>query len=1144
MPPNNFFYFSSDQVSTMSGKYTLGQEYTDQAYKPDALTKASVGLPLGDIHTKTAAVPKQIQTSDFAASTSGFGLNTVTKTLDTKDKADTITTTITTFGPPWLPMMSGPPEIVFEFHEVRCSNRPVPPVTGPFVLLEPPVAHVGEERLRSVDKIFFDKTPKYPVARIPAARLVPEHSKGEASTSAPVVQDGVPTRSSYERRPHPSQTSSADLPGSLVPADGGSPAKGPKEHQSPTPVDNTSRPHVAASVDPPAPSKTHSQDPGEPKNNLDGVGQPMNTNTAFATQEPKTTLGPASPGNSGQASGSNPFKQKPGKSSPPEQKSGGEGGQPAAGAGPGQTDAGTHESGRGDTSSEDAEAGDPSNHNSKPYSGSSQPDQNLGHNEVAATSGPGQSDGGTTEPGRGDTSLIHTGTDGSFDHNANAPSGSSQPDQSSGHDQGQTIGAPQTGVFDQGSDRPEQSGPPTDDPKKGDPSDHDANESVNPIINPSISSNLSQSTLQPLVKPGGGHDYPEVNAIPAQGSDSAALIPDHHSPQGSIGAAAEGASVFVSVESGGILDVGTSKIKLAAPSASQAPLIIGNEVITPDPQGAKINNQIIHPGGPGIEIPDPEGSVAGKPSGAAPQDAGIVVSLGSGGILAIGNSNIDLAGPSAPHAPVTIGNQILAPDPQGFKVNDQVVTPGGPAITIPSPEKSIAAKPAANPAANIPAFLTAAIGSNTVFPTGLAVAGNYIRPGGPEVTISGTGVALDKPGHLIVAGTAIDATSPDDYNDSGGQQRPADAPGIAIAGQTITPGGPPLTVSGAEISLGQSGVLRIGSLTTTLAAPEESGEPLRFTFTDHEGIAEVLRATPVASVAAPVGKQQPSGAAGPGIEIGGQTLRPGSPQVTVSGKAVSLGQSGILRIGSLTTTIASPQPSDGPLAFTLAGADGNPMVLGVTPVSVAEPTAALGFAIAGQMLTAGGPQLTVSGEAISLGESGILRIGSLTRTLGPEKSSAGPLRVTFHGDDGTARVLDVTPVSVAAAPTEGRAIAIAGKTLVPGGAQVTVSGEAISLGESGILRIGNVTTTLGPQMSEERPLGFTSAAGGDGGTAEGSSSSVVTPTSAAAPTDGHHSSGNGAAVEGSADRSLRRTASWSCVFFLVFFISSIIMMCI
>ncbi|MDI1485620.1 MAG: hypothetical protein OHK93_003809 [Ramalina farinacea] len=1113
----------------MSGQYALGEEYIDSSPKPGILTSAGAGLSLGGA-TTNVATPKRIQIGDLATPTSGFGVSALIKTLASKYKADAMTTTVTTFGPPWLPIVSAPhlhylcrdPSWV-----VNCYNRVDQPVMRPFALLEPAVAHIGEEKRGVAPATQTDPLLKAAGALYTADRLV-----------------------------RPIQTVQG--------------AKGIIKVYHTTSEARISRPHATASVDPPNPSKTHSKihgqlpnhagpNPEEPTKSLDSTGQPENSENPFATKEPTATVASTKPVDGSPDSGSqtdgrtpgqafadtffkgNPFKPIAGNPSPPEQRIADDGLQTAATSvpaqtdggnhelgkgvtssyhaetgnpsdhssnpqsrpsqpdqnsddnelastlGPGQTDEGNHEPGRSDTPSKNAETGNSYDHNSNPQSRPSQPDQNPDHSEVAATSNPGQADTGSTEPGRVDTSSNGAETGDTSDHDGNPHSGPSQLQQNSDQDEGQTIGNSETGLDNQGKAKPKQSDANTNASETGSLFHDKANVPANPIINPSIPTNLPQTALQPMVKFADGHDDPIVTATPAQGPEKGALALDHGSPRASIGAAAEDASVLVSVESGRVLDIGTSKIRLAAPSASQAPLAIGNKVVAPDPGGVKIDDQIIAAGQPGIEIPDSEGPFIAKPLEATPQDAGVVVSLGSSGILAIGTSKIDLALTAASHTPLTVGNQVLAPNPQGFKVNDQFLTPGGPGITSPSPKESIAA----NPAVIVPAFLTAAVGSNKyVFPTGLAIAGKTIKPGGPEVTISGTEVALDKPGHLIVEGTAIDPTRPDDYNDLGKQQLPADAADIAVAGKIITPGGPQLTVSGAEISLGQSGVLRIGSLTTTLPSPPKSDEPLEFTFGENGGTPEVLRATPV-PIDGPADKQQAPGD-GSSIQIAGKTLNPGSPQVTISGEAVSLGQSGILRIGSVLTTLGSPQQSDGPLAFTLAGDGGNAKVLSVTPVSMAEPTAAPGLVVAGETLTPGSPQITVSGHAISLGESGILRVGSLTSTLGPQ-NSAGPLRFTIAGNDGSAEVLNVTPVSVAE-PKAGPGIAIAGKTLTPGAAQVTISGEAISLGESGILRIGSLTSTLPPDKSAG-PLAFTFT--GNDGNPEVLN---ATPVSVAAPT--------------------------------------------
>ena len=148
-----------------------------------------------------------------------------------------------------------------------------------------------------------------------------------------------------------------------------------------------------------------------------------------------------------------------------------------------------------------------------------------------------------------------------------------------------------------------------------------------------------------------------------------------------------------------------------------------------------------------------------------------------------------------------------------------------------------------------------------------------------------------------------------------------------------------MTVSGTPISLGAAGLV-VGSSTIPLPASSV------YTVGD-----QTFAANPT------------------GFVLGGTSMKPGGPPVTISGTTVSLGSSGNLVIG--TNTFALPSSSGSPV-FTVGG-----------QTFTANPTA---INIAGTSIIKGGPGITVSGTPISLGASGLV-IGTSTISL-PQSTNA------------------------------------------------------------------------------------------------------------------------------------------------------------
>ena len=156
-----------------------------------------------------------------------------------------------------------------------------------------------------------------------------------------------------------------------------------------------------------------------------------------------------------------------------------------------------------------------------------------------------------------------------------------------------------------------------------------------------------------------------------------------------------------------------------------------------------------------------------------------------------------------------------------------------------------------------------------------------------------------------------------------------------IAGTVVQAGQPAVTVSGVAVSLGSSGKLFVGG---------NVGPTLPLAITTN-GITATF---------APNSR----------VDVDGTTLSMGGPGVTMSGKHVSFGPSGLI-IGS--NTIAIPTPASAGIASSVLTTDG-------VAVTIARNGQ---VAVDGSTLSVGGPGVTVSGKRVSVGSAGLV-IGSNT----------------------------------------------------------------------------------------------------------------------------------------------------------------------
>ena len=174
--------------------------------------------------------------------------------------------------------------------------------------------------------------------------------------------------------------------------------------------------------------------------------------------------------------------------------------------------------------------------------------------------------------------------------------------------------------------------------------------------------------------------------------------------------------------------------------------------------------------------------------------------------------------PAAQQPIITVVGQAITADPTGFAVGTATVVPNGPAVTVSGVILSMGSSgvlqigsstillPSSLQSANSLVF-TANGAAYTATPTGpnFIVAGHTLSVGGPAATISGTPISLAAGG--LVVGTAIVPISraPQVLTLNGQIITANSASDYVYAGQTLVPGGAPITLSGTLVSLGAAG---------------------------------------------------------------------------------------------------------------------------------------------------------------------------------------------------------------------------------------------------------------------------------------------------------------------------------------------------
>ena len=310
----------------------------------------------------------------------------------------------------------------------------------------------------------------------------------------------------------------------------------------------------------------------------------------------------------------------------------------------------------------------------------------------------------------------------------------------------------------------------------------------------------------------------------------------------------------------------------------------------------------------------------------------------------------------------------------------------------------------------------------------VVVAGLTLSQGGSAITIAGTVVSLGADGLTVgISTTKSTSASILTLPLVGDQKVHIGANGDAvIAETTLLSGKPGIMDSGTLITLGFNGLI-IGPSTYAVSAPSSD------------------------STLPSIGGQQVQKAASGGVVIAGKTLLPGTPGMMISGISLSLDSAGLI-VGSSIYALLMPTPA---AIFTIGG----------ETITAGTSSALL---LAGQTISLGGPAVTMSGTIISIGSAGLL-VGSKTYSI-PAASHKTPPLITFG-----AQVYTVNSIGDFAAGS---------KSLVPGGAELTISGTPVSLAPSDEdIVVGGKTSSI--------DLGVLIMGGFGGGSATATSSALA-----------------------------------------------------
>ena len=323
---------------------------------------------------------------------------------------------------------------------------------------------------------------------------------------------------------------------------------------------------------------------------------------------------------------------------------------------------------------------------------------------------------------------------------------------------------------------------------------------------------------------------------------------------------------------------------------------IAGHAITAAPNAVAIAGATINPGDPAATI------------------GGTRVALNTAGSLIINSKTIPLASSLPEPLTTNIAGQAITAQPTAIAIAGTTIKPGDPASTVDGTRiflNTAGSLILDSKTISLPEPLTTTIANQpiTANPTAITIGATDIHPGDPAATIGGTRISLNTASSLILDAKTIPlaSTPPTLTTTIGNQPLTANPTALTIAGTTLHPGDPAISIAGTPISLNAVGNLVIASRTTPLTT--KSATQLITTIAG-----QVITA------------------AANGIVIAGTTLKVGDAGYPVNGTIISLDTAGHLVVGSETQTFGVKSVgSNGPIV----GGSGSPIgsVAGTTTPS-------------------------------------------------------------------------------------------------------------------------------------------------------------------------------------------------------------------
>ena len=362
-------------------------------------------------------------------------------------------------------------------------------------------------------------------------------------------------------------------------------------------------------------------------------------------------------------------------------------------------------------------------------------------------------------------------------------------------------------------------------------------------------------------------------------------------------------------------------------------------------------------------------------------------------------------------------------------------------------------------------------------PHGISVAGTTLTPGAQAITASGTSISLGSSAFIVgISTVALLFQPPDPFITTiAGQPITAAPSAVYVAGSTLHPEVPGVTLDGTAVSLDKANRLIVGSKTVALNDGNKGlGRLILGGLNDQSSpSAAELFITTLAGHAITAAPNL--------IDVAGTTLHPGDFGITVDGTAVALNTAHHLVIGSNTIPLTSESTGAGGstmggLGYPSTSDDDNdvagPLITTVAGQAITAAPDAVN--VAGSTLHPGDRGVTLDGTLVSLDRAQHLIVGSKAVALPTSKATrvGNPISKVVGGyhppsDDDGARpfITTVAGHAITAAPT---AVAFAGTMLTPGAPAERINGMLVSLNTAGQLVVGSKTVALQSEKSNLR----------------------------------------------------------------------------